>query len=204
MNVERSHSSSINFFTTVPFPDNLCFIGTLDAHQFQWYSDDLLSQTTIIHWPDTEDALSAHYEYAPLDTDISPEGEFLHSRIRTEQSAYSKLQLITSDQQRALLPLIEVERAIMSHGIEFSMRSVTNEVIVYLANAWTEGGRGLFAPSPQRNLKIALDLAISQIVFPRGWKVLSRSVTLREALRSILNDQYKNSLNFLDRLEFIS
>jgi hypothetical protein len=181
-----------------PFPSNFFSIGTLDNSQFNWYDKDLLPQTNVIHLLDGGDF--PRTQVLPKPSSPVPNGKnvILRSSVRDEHSAYMKLLRIIRDQPNAMLQLLEVERAMLEHNVEYSPRSVKNEVIIFLANAWTKDGNGLFDNSLRGNFDIALDLAISQIVLPIGWKAIRRSTRLRRRLGEVLSDKYVYSRKILD------
>ena len=78
--------------------------------------------------------------------------------------------------------------------------SVPGAAMIYLANAWSRRGAGLFAPSPTANLEIALDLGIAQSVLPHAQASIQRSPALREELRAMLNGKFSRSAASLEGL----
>lgn len=179
------------------YPPNFFSIGTMDVPNFKWYDEDLLAQANVIHWHYYNEKNRTRNPSEPSLYDLNGKKELIHSRILDAQGAYKKLLSIIRDLPNALLPIIEVEKMLLENGVEFSQGSMRNEVVIYLANAWTYVGIGLFDSSLTRNLEIALDLAIAQSVLPRGLKAISHSNKLRMGLRSILNDRFDYSRKFL-------
>ncbi len=196
---EKWHKSVGNSSALNAYPPNFFSIGIMDTSQFSWYDEDLLSQTSIIYWQEGKDTSNNQHIIEPSLSVSNGKNELLSSCVRTVHAAYLKLMAIIRDQPNALLPLLEVERVMIEHGVDFSPRSVTNEAVIYLSNAWTNFGNGLFARSLSNNLDIALDLVISQTVLPRGWKAFCQSDKLRNSLRDVLSDKFSYSLNLLDR-----
>jgi hypothetical protein len=193
MRLPGAHLSSL-----IPFPRNLFLVGTMDTVQFNWFDEYLLSQTTVIYWPETS---SAFFPCHPLTTMITGnETEFLATCIRSERAGRSKLRCLSELRSIAVHPLTRVENLMRTHGVQLP-GSVLEEVIVYFANSWSRDGSGLFDPSPSRNREIALDLATSQILLPHGWETIQRSGFLRSELRETLGDDCPYSQAFLDRLE---
>jgi hypothetical protein len=186
---------------TLPFiyTHNLLVIGTIDAPSFNWYDEDLLAHTSVIHWQATgktsESLLDPEYD----ELFINGEEEFLCSRIRNASSAHLKIQRILGDQSQALKPLLEVESVLLKHGLTFSTRQVTNEAVIYLSNAWTSSDAGLFDHSNISNLKIALDFAMAQNILPWGWELVRQSTSLRSTLGKMFDGQFPKSQNFLQR-----
>ncbi len=87
----------------------------------------------------------------------------------------------------------------IENNVDFSPSSVTNDVVIYLSNAWTNKGNGLFDASLSKNLDIALDIAISQIVLPLGWKAIRQLENLRNSLEDVISGHYPCSHKFLDK-----
>lgn len=193
-------------YALVPFfyPHNLLMLGSMDTTVFDWYDDGLLPQTSIIHWHSSSD-FSA-FQSPSLQDGMDPllSNEFLHSRIRNEGEAHLKIQQIFGEQSLALKPLLEIESILVKQGVEFSTRQVTSEAVIYLSNAWSNLNNGLFHPSMSRNLLIALDFAISQIVLPRAWDLIKQSSKLVSSLKAFLGNQFPHSTTFINhRLQAI-
>jgi hypothetical protein len=109
-----------------------------------------------------------------------------------------KIQQIFGDQSLALKPLLEVQSILMKHGVDFSTRQVTGEAVIYLSNAWSNLDNGLFHPSMSRNLLIALDFTISQIILPRAWGSIKQSSILLSSLKAFLGNHFPQSISFLN------
>jgi energy-coupling factor transporter ATP-binding protein EcfA2 len=182
----------------IPYPDNLFMLATMDAIRFDWFDENILSEVAIVHWHERELTFSPGFtlvsQMAASDT------EFLSSCIRDEQEARLKLQRLIGWQMEISHPLLEVENLLMNYGVKLPT-STMGDVNVYLANAWSKEGNGLFTQSPAHNMNIALDLAISQVVLPRGWETIHRSAALRKGLTEVLSDQYPYAGKFLNRLD---
>jgi hypothetical protein len=72
-------------------------------------------------------------------------------------------------------------------------------LLVFLANAFSREGPGLFAERPADNLEAALDWAITTVIVPR---VRSGSAGARElgpALREACADRWPNAARSLER-----
>jgi hypothetical protein len=70
-------------------------------------------------------------------------------------------------------------------------------MMIYLANSWSQTGAGLFDPHRQRNVMLALDLAIAQTLLPHLGEALSQSAALVERLGELLSGQFPHSEAFL-------
>lgn len=181
------------------YPPNFFSIGIMDTSQFSWYDEDLLSNTSVIYWQENKGTRRNLNFHSPSLSVTNGKNNLLSSYVRTVHAGYLKLINIIKAQPNALLPLLEVERVMIDHGVVFSPRTVTNEAVIYLSNTWTSFGNGLFASSLRRNLDIALDIVISQTVLPRGWKAICQSDKLRISLSDVLSNEYSYSLNLLGR-----
>jgi len=188
---------SIHLTKPVPFPPNLSLIGTMDAVRFDGRDADLLSMATIIQWPDAQ--AEPDTDYHPPSQIAGAESEFLHSRIRTEYTARRKLHRIMGWRLQVLQPLYQIAGLLREHAIRLP-RSVIGEAIVYLANAWSRQGIGLFDPTTPCNAAIALDLAIAQTILPRITDVLRQSAAVRGQLKEILKEHSPHSLAFMGSL----
>ena len=179
----------------IPFPPNLRIIGTMDTLSFNWWDSDLLLSTTVIQWPQANVLPGPMFNRGVL----LEEREFLQSCIRGRDAAYRKVFPILKWQRQPLYPLLQVE-AILKRYIS-SLDLATDEVMIYLANSWSRSGNGLFHPSPDRNLTIALDMAIAQILLPRAVDAIRNLETLRNRLKIILADQFLRSATFVAALD---
>jgi hypothetical protein len=77
--------------------------------------------------------------------------------------------------------------------------SVIGEAVVYLANAWSKQGVGLFDPAVTRNGSIAADLAIAQTVLPHVGQTLRALPALHASLKQVLQP-FPRSLAALETL----
>ncbi len=165
----------------VPFPPNLFLVGTMDVLRFNEWSQDLLSGATIIQWTEQYQSLSA----CPLSNDnvlYSGEKIFLNSCFRNINAAYGHLHKVLGPRQQAPFePLFDIKSLIERHYVMLPPR-VTSDVILYMANAWSIDGDGLFESCSSRNFEIALAYAIAQLLLP--WIMLDdrKSTALFKAL----------------------
>ena len=174
----------------MPFPSNLRIIGTIDTNSFDWWDNDLLLNTTVIQWsPPSIIPEPMFNQSVTLD-----EYEFLQSCIRGKDAAYQKVYPVLKNQRQPLYSLLQVEATLRKYISSLDL--VVDEVMIYLANSWSRLGDGLFHPSPDRNLAIALDMAIKQILLPRALDAIRNRETLRESLITILANGYPRSTAF--------
>lgn len=181
----------------VPYPPNLFLIGTMDTSRFDWWDRELLSTTTVIQWPEK----TMGHLLCPVADDRFPTAEksFLRSSVRNEQAAYQKLQNLLVWKRQPAMPLFLIENVFEKEGILLP-RMWVNEVMSYLANSWSRHGSGLFQPSIQENLEIALDLAIAQTYLARTGKWIQKSKVLMENLRELVDGKYPRSASILSAL----
>jgi hypothetical protein len=178
----------------VPFPSNLLLIGTLDTTDFDYWDEDLLSGATVIEW---HAAVTVPERSAVGELQI-PYHDFLRSSLRGGEKACEKLLSVVAGTKQPLKAVMHVQSILQAHRLGFSP-AMLDEVVIYLANAWSIQGNGLFNPSLSRNLAIASDLALAQLVLPHYFMEIRSSKTLQAELYSILDKQQLRSRNFLKR-----
>jgi len=166
--------------TPLPFPPNLLLIGTMDTTDFDWCADKFIPQS---------EAASESQNFGC---------EFLRSRLRNSRKAYEKLLSVVAGTKQPLQAIMLVRSVFRTHGFEFPP-ALLDEVILYLANAWSAQGNGLFDPVTPRNLDIASDLALAQLVLPRSLEPVRSSETLQAELHSTLKENLPRSSTFLKR-----
>jgi len=176
----------------IPYPPNLSLIGTLDTSQFDWIDEELLMKTTIIQWRvgEMQTATVSDQQNIPLD-----EGEFLYSRVYKQETARRKLHCILGSDQSMLKPMFRVESLLNEHDIQLT-EAVKEELLIYVANAWSKKGIGLFDPKISSNLTIAFDFALMQILLPRIGSKIRDNPALRHELQIVLS-QFRHCVDFL-------
>jgi len=186
---------SLHLTEPIPYPPNLLLIGTMDAERLDWHDAVLLTKTTLIQWPAVESKLSAGgpTTVMPLDHD----GEFLASCIRDELSARVKLLRVLGNVS-SIRPIFQIADLLERHAAPLP-HSVIGETVVYLANAWSKQGVGLFDRANSRNVAIAADLAIAQTVLPHVGRTLRSLPALYDPLRQVLKP-FQRSLAALENL----
>ena len=179
----------------IPYPPNLLLIGTMDTVQFDWHDVDLLAKTTVIQWPAVESKLvDAHSTVTARDND----SEFLSSRVGDEWSARQKLLRILGGEAYGLRPVLQIGDLLKAHHALLP-DSAIGEAVVYLANAWSKQGVGLFDAVNSRNITIAVDLAIAQTLLPRAAEAIRSLATLRDQLIHRLHP-FPHSLAFIENV----
>ena len=192
---EVKHIGDAHLSTPFRFPPNLLLIGTMDTGDFDFWDEDLLSGTTVIEWH--ADIVGSPLESARESNNLG--SVYLHSSVRNSWNAYEKLMTATASMKQPLQAVMLVKRILQAHGLEFSP-GLLDEVILYLANAWSAQGNGLLHPFTSCNLAIAIDLALVQLVLPRYLEPIRSSETLQAELQKVL-DKYLPRCNAFLNLE---
>ncbi|GEM_PF-124702 len=183
----------------IPYPPNLLLIGTMDSARFDWTDKVLLSKTTIIDWPHTA---PASIKCIPRRTGmLDGESMFLRSCIRDLISARRQVHRLLRGQRQALRPVLHVEQLLRHHGI-YLPSSIRDEIAVYLANAWSLEGVGLFDRNNRMNTEVAYDFAMAQIILPHLAEIIQASPPLRGELRAAL-EPFPHAGAFMDNLDEI-
>jgi len=180
--------------TPIPFPPNLLLVGTMDTTNFDWWDEDLLSGATVIDWQ--ADVVISQAVSVSESQNLGH--KFLSSRLRNSRKAYEKLLSLVAGTKQPLQAVMLLQSVFRTHGFEFRP-ALLDEVILYLANAWSVQGNGLFDPSTFCNLATASDLAVAQLVLPRSLEAIRSSETLQAQLYSILEENLPRSSAFLHR-----
>jgi len=164
----------------------------MDTKDFDWWDVELLSGATVIDW--------CADKVVPQSVAVSESQnfgcEFIRSSLRNSRKAYEKLLSIVGDTKQPLKTVMLVQDVLRAHGLGYSP-ALLDEVILYLANAWSAQGNGIFDPSMSRNLGIASDMALAQQVLSRNLEAIRSSETLRSELYSILEERLPRSRAFL-------
>ncbi len=190
---------SSQFPHPLPFPPNLRLIGTIDIPLHRWFEDeDLLAQATIIHWPQDKavDARPLHARIAQLFDDNALEMGYICSA----NEARRQLNRCSAWQKDVQATLINLLGWLVKHGAPLPTRVIMDEAFIYLANSFSKQGAGLFTIDPRKNLRIALDFALAQIVLPRAWKELRRSAMLRGALKDQLGAGFQQTRRLIENI----
>lgn len=185
---------SIHLQNPIPFPRNMFLVGTMDENQFRWVDEDFTSRTSLIYWK--PGSYQGQVQSVNKKNGFRGESTFLRACLRQEQSAFQKLNSLLIDQRQALFPLFQTEDVFNQHHIPIPNSTIPSAVI-YLANSWTQNQIGLFAPEISTNLKIAMDLAITQIFLLPIQDRLVESAILRKDLQVVFQDRLMHSSAFI-------
>ena len=139
-------------------------IATADAPAPPPWDVHLLRKTSLLPWT-TRHRLEG-YPPTPESLCVVEQKSFLETAIRAPRSALRRLRSLTEWQDGMLKPLLSMARAMNLQGVPDTNRAA-NEAVVYMANAWTRDGDGLFAPSFHDNLRLAIRFAVKLAMAPR-------------------------------------
>ena len=172
----------------IPFPPNLLLIGTLDTVNLNSWDDELLSGATIVRW---------HASQSNPRAEISSQSqncgyEFMRYSLRDHCRAYKKLLSVTTGVKQPFQIMILLRGIFQTYGLPLPP-ALFNDVILFLANAWSARGNSLFDPVTSRNLEIAFDLALAQLVLPHSLETIQSSVKLRTQVHSLFREQLPRS-----------
>jgi len=186
---------SFHYTEPIPFPSNLFFIGTIDTSLDNWTNDDLDAVTTLMDWRGALTA--AQIRGSVVGTVPGSENLFLRSCIRSEEAACAKLSSILGDTKQPLRPLFEMAELLGNYALVMPP-SLINSATVYLANAWTANGHGLFAEDNPENLAGALDFVIAHGVLRPHIGQIRQAAPLTQKLQALLDRAMPRSVNMLN------
>ena len=186
--------SGLQLDRPVRFPPNLLLTATMDTDRFDWVDAQLVSHTTLIEWPAS--STKPAEPTGPAPKLVGGEQLFVRACVRDARAARAKLRRILGAWPAAFSPLARIVALLKDAGENTA--SVLGDVLVFLANAWTSAGHGLFDPTPARNLAIAADLALAQTLLPR--LVLTRALR-RQLSNELIESQYSISAAALERFD---
>jgi hypothetical protein len=183
----------------VRVPHNLYVTGSLDVedHEVMVLGPELRGQATTIRL--------LHDDAAPYggarsrgEPRLDRQATFVRAAIRTADQARARLTQVLSDDGSLLGPLDEVTRRL---GVQRLSRTVYEEALLYLANAFDADGHGLFVESVPENLAIAQDYALAQSVLPHVVTGRLESSTVRhDELREYLAPRFPRAHAWMERL----
>ncbi len=181
------------------FPPNLLLIGTLDTTSFNSWDDELLSGATIVKWHGELGIPRGLSTCQPQKRGY----DFMRSNLRDNRKAYKKIHSVMAGIKQPFEIVMLLRGVFRTHGIELPP-ALLNEVTLYLANAWSVRGSGLFDPVTSKNLAIASDLALAQLVLPQSLDAIQASENLYAQLLFHLKERLPRSaallINGLDRV----
>lgn len=166
------------------FPPNLTLVGTLDDPPVHGWDLDLFPQACIVPWSPLPSPLIAR---AYAGDGANPQGLPLRGvSVRTAHAANRKLRRIEDYRPEALKPLFELARLLEASHMPAPSR-IIGETMIFVANAWSFDGVGLFDRDSEHNLMLALDAALASSILPPIAPLLEAcSAASRRSLRANL------------------
>lgn len=186
---------SVHLSEPVPYPANLCLVGTMDTERFEDWDDDLLTQATVVLWP-AQTTLPMVEDGSETSGCPVDESCFFLSAIRSEREAFRKLHTLRGWLPALMEPLWRVDELLRDHQARVPDAAL-GEALIYVANAWSREGRGLFHSTMGCNLMTALDLAILQTLLVRAVEQVCGSAALRSRSMDILGSRFPRSAAFV-------
>jgi hypothetical protein len=186
-----------HFTEPVPYPRNLLLAGTLDAGYAHDLDAETWAMTNVVEWPASGQVPADDAPRPAPPRDYGP--EFLASMVRTEAEARLKLRRVLHQSLAALQPLACLEEAVqLPAGHRWP--ALRAELLVYLANAFSRTGPGLFDERPLANVELALDWAIATRLLPRFRGPLGHTPALQPALQRFCAGRWPKAAQALEAL----
>ncbi|GAB4464793.1 MAG: hypothetical protein OHK0029_34970 [Armatimonadaceae bacterium] len=161
--------------TTLTLPGNLFLSGSVNMDEATHpFSRKVLDRANIIEFTEVQldrglpvRSRSALSENPFAAVPSERQRTFLSAQVRSLPEAWQRLQSIhPAYPEQIVARLSEWNTRLQPRGLHFGYR-VRDEILRYLAGAFTSAGVGLLHPESAENIKIALDLQIIQKVLPR-------------------------------------
>lgn len=158
--VERGYLMQLPYLHLIEplrFTPNILLVASMDTERLTPPDSELLSMMAIIEWRGTK--RSADRLQLPIEPDSSNGKLFLRSSLRKEEEARRKLSAILGE------PVCRIPFLDYGAGVnEVTLPSAAIRGIeIYLANAWSEDGIGLFDLDHRRNLVMAMHFALTHV-----------------------------------------
>jgi len=172
----------VHFSKPMRYPSNMWLLGTMDESQMSPINEKQISEAMVVHGQPVKTkshSLQFGNDWKGFQT------IFLRSCIRNRQTAYHKLQSILSEHGTTFAPLLNVLQSLKNNGVSLPS-SILDQCVIYLANAFSIRGQGLFDPITCRNLEIASDLAIQQVLLTRSRDKIRSSRSFRLEMYDLL------------------
>jgi hypothetical protein len=178
----------------VTFPNNFFIIGTIDTDDFRWWNVELLSKASIIQMG----KYNLPYSITPGKA-ASINVRELISPIRDQNLTYKRLQSLLAGEKRPFEHFLQIQEILQNNNVVVPNK-LMDDVVIYLANAWSSSGKGLFTANLRANFEIASDIIITQLLLPSIRDALQKSLEFRQALNSMLQLYYPFSYSYLNQI----
>jgi hypothetical protein len=194
MNDRIMRIGDVHLDKPIPFPSNLFIIGTMDIDEYCWWDTDLMSKASVIQTGNYSlpDSLFTGKK-------VSINVQELATPIRDTNLAYKRVKGLLAGEKQPFEHFFQIQEVLHSYNVSTSNR-LMDEAVIYLANAWSNKGDGIFASEPRANLEIATDILIAQMLLPCIRDVVQKSPDLRKALHQVLHLYFPYSCEYLDQI----
>ncbi len=187
---------SYHFTEPVPYPRNLSVIGTMDGQWRNGIDDDFRQVGSVIMWQADPVQKSANPP-APVDV-TGAQAVFLESRVDDPQVAEKKLASLAVDASSAIQSVSRITDLLFEDGNRFRP-ALLDRAVIYLANAWSNDGCGLFAEQRQDNLEMALDSLIARDLLQPALEQMSEPGSRISQLKAALDGGFAQGHHLLDK-----
>ncbi len=161
----------------IDFPPNLWVTATFDTDRCRWAYDPGRAGVASVEWP----AVAWTSKGLPRTESVTPgdAARFLQGCTRDVHLACRRLSFILGSWSPAWAPLVQVATRLQQSGSHSS--AFLSDALIYLSNAWSRDGQGLFDVDQQVNLALATDWALAHSLPGHITNPLQR-VLLREVV----------------------
>jgi hypothetical protein len=186
---------SYHFTEPLPYPRNLIVIGTMDSDWRNTTNDDFHRAGSVITWQ-AEPARNSSSVPQSIDC-MEAQALFLKSRVNDGQAATVKLASLWVDVSSAIQFVGQIVGILDEHGDRPPV-PLMDHAMIYLANAWSNDGCGLFAKQHQENLEIALDSLVARELLQPVLERMSEPGSRIGQLKATLGDRFAQAHRVLD------
>ncbi len=185
-----------HFATPVSYPSNLILLGTMNSSASHWLDDNYYSVGSAVEWQ-SETASPTPITLNPGEF-AGAQAMFLQSRIRDVEAANNKLTAILGDTASTIQPLQQIADVLNRYELRLSSPP-PDRALIYLANAWSKDGFGLYDQHHRDNLECALDRMIAGDILQPLVNNSVESPGLIEELQHMLKGRFPNVNYVLSR-----
>lgn len=184
----------MHFDSPFTFPSNLFIVGTMDTDDYRWWDAALLSKTSVIQ----VGKYNLPHNITPDKAALINVRELMSS-IRETNMACKRLKSLLAGEKQTFAHFFQIQEIMDRHNIPVPA-NLMEDVVIYLANAWSSSGEGLFSiADPHTNFEIATDILIAQLLLPRIQDALQTSSGFRQEMLRVLQLYYPSSFAYLSQ-----
>jgi hypothetical protein len=123
----------------------------------------------------------------------------LISPIRDQNSANKRLQTLLAGEKQPFEHFLQIQEILQNNNVVVPDK-LMDDAVIYLANAWSSSGEGLFTANLRANFEIATDILITQLLLPCILDELQKSSEFRQELMGVLYLYYPCSYSYLNQI----